>query len=274
MPAHRFSILCTAIAASLGFGGARALAWNEAAPPAHERTVQRLQLKPLPNGPEVEVWLTRARGEEGALTIRLVERGVGEHPQALTIYRGGGGDDSAGDDDLRALKGSVMALPGGRNVVRVDFTFHPAGGQPGDEETDTTLVGFAGPKTHRLLKLKTRLALTRSPVCSELAEVTLRPDAALDQDGSFFVTAVAQNRAQPKLGDDDEPLDPSCRAPAGTEEKKYRFDGQRLALWVPPPPAPPPAPAATPDGGAAPPAPPAKAANPATSQQKDGETDD
>jgi hypothetical protein len=211
---------------------------------AQERTVQKLFLTPLAGAPQVEVWLTRARDADGALTIRLVERGVGARPQSLTIYRGGGGDDSAGDEDLRALTGQVMALPGGRNVVRVDFTYHPAGGQANDEQTDTTLVGFVGPKTHKLLKLRTRVALERSKLCRELAEVTLRPEGPVAPDGSFILIATAANRAEPKLGDDDAPIDPTCRAPAGTQEKRYRFDGHHLVEWAPPPPV-----AAPPDGG-------------------------
>lgn len=200
---------------------------------AQERTVAKLFVTPQAGAPQVEVWLTRARGADGALTVRLVERGVGERPQSLTIYRGGGGDDSAGDDDLRALKGSVMALPG-RNVVRVDFTYHPADGQPSDEQTDTTLVGFAGPKTHKLLKLRTRVALERSKLCRQSAEVTLSPEGPAAADGSFILAATAVNRAEPKLGDDDAPLDPTCRAPAASEKKLYRFDGQRLVEWTPP----------------------------------------
>jgi hypothetical protein len=174
-----------------------------------DRTVQKVRLRPSAGAGMVEVWLTRARGAEGALTVKLFVRGLGPKAQALTLYEGGGGDDGPGDDDLKALDAAVLEV-GGKKLVRVDFAYHPPDGRKGDERTDTFLVGFED-KPVRLAQLVTRKRRTRSKLCKEREETRLVVDAA----GNLL--AETRLEVDPELGDDDEPLDRRCVAPPGVK---------------------------------------------------------
>jgi hypothetical protein len=176
---------------------------------AQERTVSKLSIPPL------EVWVTRARSSDGGLTIKLVAKGVGPKPQALTIYQGGGDDDGPGDAELRALTASAVDLPAGKKGARVDVTLHPPDGKKNDERTETTIVGFDG-KTHKLLELVTRVGRDRSKICREFQET------ALTVAGADLV-GVTSTRRESALGDDDLPLDKNCRSPNGAAKKVYKW---------------------------------------------------
>jgi hypothetical protein len=176
---------------------------------AQERTVSKLSIPPL------EVWVTRARASDGGLTLKVVAKGVGPKPQALTIYQGGGDDDGAGDADLRAVTASAVDLPGGKKGARVDVTLHPPDGKKSDERTETTIVGFDG-KTRKLLELVTRVGRDRSKICREFQET------ALTVAGADLV-GVTSMRRESALGDDVLPLDKGCRSPSGAAKKVYKW---------------------------------------------------
>lgn len=182
---------------------------------AQVRTVAKLKLD------TVEVWVTRARFPDGGLTVKLIAKGVGPKPQALTIYHGGGDDDGAGDAEVKAIEASALPLPDGQQGVRVDFTFRVPDGRKNDEQTDTTLVGFQG-KTHKLLELRTRLSHDRGKNCREGEETQLALDAA-----GNLVASTTQN-AESALGDDDLPLDKTCRAPRGAAKKSFKWSGDKF----------------------------------------------
>ena len=172
----------------------------EAAP---DRTVAKVTLTGARNAP-IEAWVTRADAEDGSLVVKLIEKGVGARPQALTLYRGGGGDDGPGSADFRELTAKVVDLPMAGKAVRVDFSFQVPGTT--EEKTETTIVGFSG-KTHRLLQLETRLI----PEGDEM-------EGRLVSERHIVAT--------PALGDEDEPLDLTCVS-TKAERKVYRFTGEK-----------------------------------------------
>jgi hypothetical protein len=212
------------------------------------RTAVKLDFETAPQK-RLDVWVTRARGDDGGLTIKLIAKGVGPRPQALTVYSGGGDDDGPGDDDLKSLKARVVDLPVVGRSVRVDFTYKIGA----EETTETTLVGFAG-KTHRLLDVVTRRARPRNPHCAEAEETALSFDAV-----EVGLVATTRWKVVAAYGDDDLPVDKSCRAPRGATRELYRYSELQgkflLGQFTPAPsPSPSPTPAAggaaqNPDGG-------------------------
>ena len=201
---------------------------------AEDKTVAKLSLANGENFPAIDVWVTRAAGKDGSLVVKLIAKGVGAKPQALTIYQCGGDDDGAGDAEVRGIKASAFDLPGGKKGVRVDLVYRLPDGKKKDEQTDTTLVGFGGGKTHKLLELRTRLAHDRSKVCRESEEIAL----ALEGDA---LAASRSLKLDSALGDDDLPLDKSCKSPRGVAKKLYKWANEK---FVDPDDAP-----AAPDGG-------------------------
>ncbi len=187
---------------------------------AADRTLMKLALTGARNVP-IEVWLTRGDTEDGSLVVKLISKGVGPRAQSLTLYTGGGGDDGPGSADFRNLSAKVIALPMVGKAVRVDFSYQVPGTT--QEQTETTLVGFAG-KTHRLLRVTTRRTREKSKICSEADETSLEPEGD-ELDGKI----VAQHHmtATPALGDDDEPLDLTCVS-TKLERKVYRFTGEKF----------------------------------------------
>jgi hypothetical protein len=200
-----------------------------------DRTVTKLAFAGG-KGP-LDVWLTRADGTDGSLTVKVIAKGVGPKPQSLTIYAGGGDDDGVGVEEVRTLSAKVIELPAVGKAVRVDFTHVVLGST--DEETETTLVGFDG-KTHKLLELTTRRTHARSKVCREWEETALLGELG---EAEGMLTATTRLRVQPTLGDDDEPLDKTCVAPKGVYRQIYRWSGERYLDAATPSPAPSPSPA-------------------------------
>jgi len=188
---------------------------------AQERTVAKAQVAAEPGKPPVEVWVTRQRDEEGGVVIKLVAKGVGPKPQALTLYTGGGADDGAGDAEVRKIAASPFDLPGGRKGVRVDFTYRIPDGRKKDEQTDTSLVGFGGGKAHKLIELRTRLARDRSKLCREAEEI------ALSLEGDQLI-AIVGRKALPELGDDDLPIDKTCKAPRDLFKRRYPWKDEHF----------------------------------------------
>jgi hypothetical protein len=213
------------------------LVLSNAAQAAPDRTVVRLTFSTAKKGP-IDVWVTRADGEDQSLVVKLIAKGVGPRPQSLTLYSGGGGDDGPSVGELRGLTARVIDLPMAGKAVRVDFTYQVPGQTAGDEQTDTTLVGFDG-KTRKLLHLVTRRTHKKSELCSEAEETALQPEGD-ELDGRI----VAERRitATPALGDDDEPLDMTCVSQKGLK-KVFRFTGEKyLEAGDEPQPSPSPSP--------------------------------
>jgi hypothetical protein len=192
------------------------------AEPPPLRTVQKLALG------KVEVWLTRSDAFDGGLVVKVIAKGVGPRPQALTIYSGGGDDDGPGTDEIKSLGAKVMELPSVGKVLRVDFSYQIPG--TAEEQTETTLVGFAG-KTHRLLSLVTRKTHTRNPQCKEISETALSGEGD-ELDGQLV--ALKKLKVIPVRGDDDEPLDKGCTSQK-PEKTVYRWTGERFAEPSPSP---------------------------------------
>jgi hypothetical protein len=189
------------------------------------RTVQKLSVG------KVEVWITRADAFDGGLVVKVIAKGVGPRPQALTLYSGGGDDDGPGTDEIKALSAKVLELPAAGKVLRVDFAYTVPG--TSEEQTETTLVGFEG-KTHKLLSLVTRRTHTRNPQCKEQWETALTGEGD-ELDGQ--VVAMKKLKVIPVRGDDDEPLDKGC-VPQKPEKSVYRWTGERFAEPAAPSPSP------------------------------------
>jgi hypothetical protein len=184
-----------------------------------DRTVSKLT---IPGKAPIELWLTRADAEDGGLIVKVIAKGVGPRPQALTLYSGGGDDDGPGTAEVKNLTAKLMEVPAVGKIVRVDFGYQIPGTT--EEETQTTLIGFGG-KTHKLLELTTRRTHQRNKNCREVWEVGLTAEGD-ELDGEV----VAQKRLKviPVRGDDDEPLDQSC-VPQKNERLVYRWNGDRFA---------------------------------------------
>jgi hypothetical protein len=183
--------------------------------PAFAANVARLTVDA--NGKSVEIWLTRARSQDGAVTVKVVAKGAWPKPQALTIYQGGGDDDGYGDDDIRGLDMKPFDLPGGQKGVRVDLTYRVLGGKKKDLQTDTTLVGFVD-KTHKVFEVTTARSLKRTKVCNEgeATELSIGADNAL-------ITSTKRT-AEAALGDDDLPIDKKCRASDKATQRSFAWD--------------------------------------------------
>lgn len=229
---------------------------------AESKAITQLTFAPESGKPNIDVWITRASDDDGGLAIKLIARGVGAKAQALTLYTGGGGDEGPGDSDVKSIGAKVFELPEGRKAVRVDFTYQMPEGKKREIQTDTWLVGFQG-KTHKLMPepLRTRFSSDRGKNCREREETTLTAES--DAEGVVVVAARAE-RVDAVYGDDDLPVDKSCRAAPGIDKKAFR-----LAVEEGKPPAstatnaiPP---AGAPDGGAPAPAPSAAKTPPAPS---------
>jgi hypothetical protein len=202
-------------------------------PLAGDRTVQKLSLG------KIEIWLTRSDAMDGGLVLKLIDKGVGPRPQSLTLYTGGGDDDGPGTDEIKSLTGKVLEVPSVGKVLRVDFTYQIPGTP--EEQTDTTLVGFAG-KTRKLLQIVTKKTVTRNKQCKELWETALSGGGD-DLDGEI----VTQRKLKviPVRGDDDEPLDKTC-VPQKPQQVVYRWNGERFVEGgAEPSPSPSPAPEAS-----------------------------
>jgi hypothetical protein len=205
------------------------LAW--AAAPA-ERTVAKLAID-AKKGP-IEAWITRARDAEGGVVIKIVAKGVAPKAQALTLYTGGGAEDGAGDAEIGNIKAQGFEMPGGAPAVRVDVTYKVPDGRKHDEQTDTYLVGLDG-KTRKLLELPTSSLRDRSKTCREGTQTQLQFRAG--KDGVVELLASTSRAVDPLLGDDDLPVDKTCKAPSGVTKVLYRMKGDVL-VQIDPPPAP------------------------------------
>jgi hypothetical protein len=183
---------------------------------AADRTVQKLTVG------KAEVWLTRADADDGGLVIKLIAKGVGPRPQALTIYSGGGDDDGPGTAEVKGLTAKLMEVPAAGKLVRIDFAYQIPGTT--SEQTETTLIGFEG-KTHKMLSLVTRKSGTRNPQCKELWDTALSGEGD-ELDGRLV--ALKKLKVIPVRGDDDEPLDKGC-VPEKPTRTVYRFTGERFA---------------------------------------------
>jgi hypothetical protein len=220
-----------------------------AAPGAAEKTLARLTIVPAPGGARVECWLTEQDSGDGSVALKLVIKGAAPRPQAMTIYAGGGEDDGPGAAEVRSGKASVLDLPDGKKLVRVDFAYSQPGGGGRGEQTDTTLVAVDG-RPRKLLELTTLVGRDRSPVCRDFTETKLSARAS---GGGSEVVATTSKLATPSLGDDDLPIDRGCKAPRGAEKVVYRLSGDKLEQIEPAPPAqPPPSAQPTPKAATAP----------------------
>lgn len=172
----------------------------------------------------IELSLVRVVASDGGLTLKLVVRGLAPKAQTLVIYQGGGEDDGAGDEHFRGAALRAFELGGGQRGARVDFTYQAPEAKRRDELTDTTLVGFAGGKPKKLFELRTKRGRDRNKNCKEAEETRLAVDGA-GADRTLIATTV--QTVDPVLGDDDLPVDKSCRAPKGAQKKSYSWtDGK------------------------------------------------
>src|SRR3954447_9235038 len=83
---------------------------------AADKTVSKLAFTGAKSAP-VEVWLTRADAADGGLVLKLIAKGIGPRPQALTLYTGGGDDDGPGTGELKGLTAKLMEVPSLGKVV-------------------------------------------------------------------------------------------------------------------------------------------------------------
>jgi len=215
-----------------------------AAPAIADETAAKVTV-PVEPDKKVDVWVTRARGDDGSLTLKLIARGLWPKPQSLTLYQGGGDDDGYGDDDVKKVTAHTFDVGGGKKIAKVEITYKPPDGKKVDEQTDTILVGFDG-KTHKMLELTTRRSRDRSKVCRETDQIDLAADGPTLTASRHLVREAA-------LGDDDLPIDKSCRSPKEVAKKYFKLTGGQ---WVESdgPPAEAPAAAATPAPAAVTPA--------------------
>jgi hypothetical protein len=184
-------------------------------------TVVKLAFDAAPDQ-KIDVWVTRTREGDGGLTIKLIAKGVGPRPQALTVYHGGGDDDGPGDEDVRGISAKVIDFPGVGKLVRIDFAYRLPGQDA--EQTDTTLVGF-GKKTHRVFDLTTRYAYARNPHCRANEETTLSGEPG---DGAPRLVTGERILVRALRGDDDEPIDKSCRPSARPGHTVYQWNGEKF----------------------------------------------
>jgi hypothetical protein len=191
-----------------------------------ERTASKVT---VPGEPAIQVFVTRQRHDDGGVTVRLIASGVAERPQALTLYAGGGDDDSPGDAALKGVKAQPFQLPDGQRAVRVDLKF-VIPGRTNDFQTDTTLIGFAG-KPHKLAQLRTRVERDRSKVCREVKETQLR----FSSDKPTKLEATTALGLEPALGDDDLPIDKGCRGKSPMGRVVYQLDREKFVQVDPPP---------------------------------------
>jgi hypothetical protein len=213
-----------------------------AAPALADETAAKLTLAVEPDK-KVDLWITRTRGDNASLTLKLIARGLWPKPQALTLYSGGGDDDGYGDDDVKRVTAHSFDVGGGKKIARIEITYKPPDGKKVDEQTDTILVGFDG-KTHKMLELTTKRSRDRGKACRETDQIDLAADGPTLTASRHLVREAA-------LGDDDLPIDKSCRSPKDVAKKYFKLTGGQ---WVeseePPAEAAPaaaaPAPAATP----------------------------
>jgi hypothetical protein len=189
---------------------------------ANERTAAQLTVSPGTGKAPVEVWVTRARDGAAGVVVKLIAKGVGPKAQALTLHRGDGDDDGPGDASLKSVSATPFELGGGAQAVRVDLVFLSTGGGPRDTETQTLLIGFEG-RTHKLFTLETRRARDRSKVCREISETALATDAAAN------LVATTRRRTIQIYGEDDQPIDKSCVAPAEATTATFKWAGDRFA---------------------------------------------
>jgi hypothetical protein len=184
-------------------------------------TVVKLAFDAAPDQ-KIDVWVTRTRAADGGLTVKLIAKGVGPRPQALTVYRGGGEDDGPGDEEVRGISAKVIDFPSVGKLVRVDFAYRLPGQDA--EQTDTTLVGFAK-KTHRVFDLTTRRAYARNPQCRATEETTLSGEPG---EGAPRLVSAERILVRAVRGDDDEPIDKSCRPSARPGRAVYQWNGEKF----------------------------------------------
>ena len=209
-----------------------------AAPAPTDRPVVKLALKAPRGGKPLSATVTRSRDADGGAIVKLLAEGVGPRPQALTLYTGGGADDGAGDDDLLSIEARQMPLPDGAPAVRVDVRYRVPDGRMRQEEVETFLVGFDG-KTHKLLSLLTLQMKDRSKArtCREGVRSQLEFRAA--DGGAVELVASSTRAVEPLLGDDDLPIDRTCKAAPGVSRVIYRMaKGQTAFEQIDPPPPP------------------------------------
>jgi hypothetical protein len=214
---------------AVGVVGLLLVAGAPAAGAPAERTLATLTFAPRVGKTTVKAWVTRKRLDDGGVVVRLVADGVGDKAQALTLYQGGGDDDGPSDDLLKAVKAQAFDLPDGEKAVRVDLRFLVPGSK-NDFQTDTYLVGFAK-KTHKLVELRTRLEHDRSKTCREVKETQLRFSA----DQPIRLEALTSTVLDPALGDDDSPIDKSCRGKTPEARVVYKLTDDHFVPVDPPP---------------------------------------
>ncbi len=189
---------------------------------ANEQALTQLKITPAPGKSPVDVWLVRALDGEGGVAIKVVARGIGPKPQSLTVYSGGGGDEGPGEEVMKSITMTPFELVNGHKGVRVDFTYRLAEGKHKDVQTDTWIVGFVG-KLHKLIdQLRTRSSQEKNKYCREREETALT--AQIDAGEAVLVAATTKS-VEAVYGEDDLPVDPTCRAPTGTERKAYKLEG-------------------------------------------------
>jgi hypothetical protein len=195
------------------------------AAPAKEKTLGRVTLDGDDDGAApIDLQLVRLFGADGSLTLKLVARGLGPKAQTLVIYQGGGDEDGAGEEHFRGAALKAFDVGGGARGARVDFTYQHPEAKKRDEITDTTIVGFAGGKPKKLFELRTRRGRDKNKLCKEAEETRLAVEG--NGEGRVLVATTVQT-VDPVLGDDDLPVDKSCRAPKGAQKKSYKWaDGR------------------------------------------------
>jgi hypothetical protein len=185
---------------------------------AGEKVIAKLQV-PVEEGKPVDVVVSRTGSADGGVMVTLKAKSGTAKAQTLVVYQGGGDEDGAGDKDVRGVSAAPFDLPGGKKGLRVDVTYHAPDKPKKEDQTDTTLVALDG-KPRPLVELTTRVGRDRSKVCRENQEVAL----ALEGDD---LAATTSTKLEAALGDDDLPVDPKCKSPAGGYKKIYKWsDGK------------------------------------------------
>lgn len=202
-----------------------------AKPTSAEKTVAKFAVTRAKGAP-INVWVTRERDSEGGIIVKLVAQGAGAKAQAVTVYEGGGADDGAGDAEVKDIVAKAFALPGGAPAVRVDVSYRVPDGRKKDEQIETILIGLEG-KPHRLLELVTYSMRDKTKTCREGVSTQFAVRAGAG--GAVDLLASTTVAVEPALGDDDLPIDKTCKAPAGASRVIYRLKGDAFEQIDPPP---------------------------------------
>ncbi len=181
--------------------------------------VATVNISPAPGKPKVDASLLRARREDGGIELSIRLKG-----QTTSVYSSGGDDDGPSDKDVRSVSVSPFSLPGGKKILRIDMIYR-APDATADEENGLSVLVAIDDKPSRMVEIETVTRRKRSKTCREITEIAL---AAQDRNGGTVLVATTGKTADPALGDDDLPIDKTCKAPPGKTESIYRLVGGKF----------------------------------------------